>query len=262
MLWTLRHPCWASSSAIAASSRRTCAKRAARPSCRCWSRKASTPSALTPEDTKYGSVETHARRGEVRRPVQAAPRRDRRHPGHAAQLRRRDAPSPTRIRWAGLDVPVLVHAFPDDADQDDDRRPPRLLLRQDVGLQQPAPVRHQVLADRAAHGRPGQRELPRRPARLRRHLPRGARPAQARASASIGARPAAFNTVRFSEKLLERAGISVETLDLSEVFGRAATPGRRRRRGQGASSSRSRPTSPTQRHARRGAGPRWRSSAW
>jgi L-fucose isomerase-like protein len=38
----------------------------------------------------------------------------------------------------------------------------------------------------------------------------------------IGARPAAFNTVRFSEKLLERAGISVETLDLSDVYGRAA----------------------------------------
>jgi L-fucose isomerase-like protein len=38
----------------------------------------------------------------------------------------------------------------------------------------------------------------------------------------LGARPAAFNTVRFSEKLFERAGISVETLDLSEVLGRAA----------------------------------------
>ncbi|HEX3472762.1 MAG TPA: fucose isomerase, partial [Silvibacterium sp.] len=37
---------------------------------------------------------------------------------------------------------------------------------------------------------------------------------------SIGARPAAFNTVRYSEKLLERAGISVEPLDLSEVLGR------------------------------------------
>jgi len=37
---------------------------------------------------------------------------------------------------------------------------------------------------------------------------------------ALGARPAAFNTVRFSEKLLERAGITVETLDLSEVFGR------------------------------------------
>ncbi|HEY6769322.1 MAG TPA: L-fucose/L-arabinose isomerase family protein [Candidatus Sulfotelmatobacter sp.] len=37
---------------------------------------------------------------------------------------------------------------------------------------------------------------------------------------SIGARPTAFNTVRYSEKLLERYGISTETLDLSEVFGR------------------------------------------
>jgi L-fucose isomerase-like protein len=36
----------------------------------------------------------------------------------------------------------------------------------------------------------------------------------------MGARPAAFNTVRFSEKLLERAGITIETLDLSEVFGK------------------------------------------
>jgi L-fucose isomerase-like protein len=35
----------------------------------------------------------------------------------------------------------------------------------------------------------------------------------------IGARPAAFNTVRYSEKLLERAGITVEPLDLSELLG-------------------------------------------
>lgn len=37
---------------------------------------------------------------------------------------------------------------------------------------------------------------------------------------AIGARPAAFNTVRYSEKLLEANGISVETFDLSEVLGR------------------------------------------
>ena len=36
----------------------------------------------------------------------------------------------------------------------------------------------------------------------------------------IGARPANFTTVRFSEKLLEHSGISVETLDLSDVLGR------------------------------------------
>jgi L-fucose isomerase-like protein len=38
---------------------------------------------------------------------------------------------------------------------------------------------------------------------------------------ALGARPSAFNTMRFSEKLLEFAGVSVETLDLSEAFGRA-----------------------------------------
>src|SRR3954451_3210547 len=37
---------------------------------------------------------------------------------------------------------------------------------------------------------------------------------------AIGARPAAFNTVRYSEKILESNGISIETLDLSEVLGR------------------------------------------
>ncbi|HTP02369.1 MAG TPA: fucose isomerase [Anaerolineales bacterium] len=37
---------------------------------------------------------------------------------------------------------------------------------------------------------------------------------------SIGARPAAFNTVRYSEKLLEANGISIEPIDLSEILGR------------------------------------------
>ena len=36
---------------------------------------------------------------------------------------------------------------------------------------------------------------------------------------ALGARPTAFNTVRYSEKLLEGSGISVETLDLYELFG-------------------------------------------
>ena len=36
---------------------------------------------------------------------------------------------------------------------------------------------------------------------------------------AIGARPTAFNTVRYSEKILERNGISVITADLSEILG-------------------------------------------
>ena len=39
---------------------------------------------------------------------------------------------------------------------------------------------------------------------------------------AIGARPTAFNTVRYSEKLLQAYGISVTTVDLSEIFGDAA----------------------------------------
>jgi L-fucose isomerase-like protein len=39
---------------------------------------------------------------------------------------------------------------------------------------------------------------------------------------AVGARPNAFNTTRYSEKLLQSFGISVNTIDLSDVFGRAA----------------------------------------
>jgi L-fucose isomerase-like protein len=38
---------------------------------------------------------------------------------------------------------------------------------------------------------------------------------------AVGARPGAFNTVRYSEKILERHGISVTTVDLSEFLGTA-----------------------------------------
>ncbi|MBO9617516.1 MAG: L-fucose/L-arabinose isomerase family protein [Niabella sp.] len=38
---------------------------------------------------------------------------------------------------------------------------------------------------------------------------------------AVGARPTAFNTVRYSEKILQRNGISVTTVDLSEILGNA-----------------------------------------
>jgi L-fucose isomerase-like protein len=38
---------------------------------------------------------------------------------------------------------------------------------------------------------------------------------------AIGARPGGFNTVRYSEKILQRNGISVVTVDLSEILGHA-----------------------------------------
>jgi L-fucose isomerase-like protein len=42
---------------------------------------------------------------------------------------------------------------------------------------------------------------------------------------AVGARPNAFNTTRYSEKLLEASGISVCTIDLSELFGIASRMG-------------------------------------
>lgn len=38
---------------------------------------------------------------------------------------------------------------------------------------------------------------------------------------AVGARPGAFNTVRYSEKILQRHGITVTTIDLSEILGKA-----------------------------------------
>lgn len=39
---------------------------------------------------------------------------------------------------------------------------------------------------------------------------------------AIGARPSSFNTVRYSEKILQNAGITVMTVDLSEILGDSA----------------------------------------
>lgn len=39
--------------------------------------------------------------------------------------------------------------------------------------------------------------------------------------AMLGARPVAFNTVRYSEKILQKHGISVQTMDMSEIIARA-----------------------------------------
>jgi L-fucose isomerase-like protein len=124
------------------------------------------------------------------------------------------------IRWSDLNIPVLVHAFPDDV------KNMTILDRRDsfcgkmsacnnlkqYGIKFSLTSNHTVdpnsdLFDRDLH----------RFAAICR-IVRGLKNARIGA---IGARPAAFNTVRYSEKLLERAGISIETLDLSEVFGRA-----------------------------------------
>lgn len=122
------------------------------------------------------------------------------------------------LRWADLNVPVLVHAFPDDATKMtiEDRRDSfcgkisvcNNLRQYDIKFS--LTTLHTV--DPESEG--FRADLRRFVSTCR--VARGLRNARIGA---LGARPAAFNTVRYSEKLLERMGISVETLDLSEAFG-------------------------------------------
>ncbi len=125
------------------------------------------------------------------------------------------------LRMAGLEVPVLVHAFPDD--------PARMSLadRRDsfcgklsacnnltqygipyslTEMHTVAPQSDAFRADLAWFGA----------------VCRVVRGLSSARIGAIGARPAAFNTVRYSEKLLELSGISVEVIDLGEVMGRMA----------------------------------------
>lgn len=173
-----------------------------------------------PEDTEYGSVQSlsdarlcadlfKSRRDEIDGVLVTLPNfGDERSVANA-------------LRFADVNVPVLVHAFPDAVGQmSADHRRDSFCgkisvcnnLRQ-YGIAFSPTTLHTVDPDSASF-----REDLRRFAAVCR-VAKGMRRARL---GVLGARPAAFNTVRFSEKLLERAGITVETLDLSEAFGRIA----------------------------------------
>ncbi len=125
------------------------------------------------------------------------------------------------IRLSTLRVPILVQASPDDVDQFGlDRRRDAFCgkisvcnnLRQ-YGYRFTLTHDHTVSIESASF----QRDLTQFMQVCR--VVRGLRRARIGA---IGARPNAFNATRYSEKLLEQVGLSVNTIDLSEVFGRAA----------------------------------------
>ena len=121
------------------------------------------------------------------------------------------APSPTRCAWPISNVPVLIQATPD--------TPAKMTIRDRRDSfcgkmsacnnlkQYGIPYSLTTLHTEA----PGFRRVSRKDLRLvRRRLPRRHGLRHLRIGA-IGARPAAFNTVRYSEKILEASGISVET---------------------------------------------------
>src|SRR5919106_1854369 len=122
------------------------------------------------------------------------------------------------IRWADLGVPVLVHAFADEGGRMTiEHRRDSFCGKMSVcnNLRQYGIPYSLTTLHTSSPSHVSFREDLRRFAATCRVL-RALRHARIGA---IGARPAAFNTVRYSEKLLEQTGISVETLDLSEMLG-------------------------------------------
>ncbi|MBN1287852.1 MAG: L-fucose/L-arabinose isomerase family protein [Anaerolineae bacterium] len=124
------------------------------------------------------------------------------------------------LRFSGLNVPVLIQAYPDEVGKMDiaNRRDSfcgKLSVCNNLhqyGIPYSLTRKHTVRPDSDGF----RADLDRFGAICR--VAGGLRRAR---FGMLGARTTAFNTVRFSEKLLERAGISVETLDLSEAIGRA-----------------------------------------
>jgi L-fucose isomerase-like protein len=176
--------------------------------------------AISPEETPYGSVESLE---EARKLAQLFKTHADEIDGVLLTLPNfgDERAIANTLRWSGLDVPVLIHAYPDDAKNMTikDRRDSFCgkmsacnNLRQ-YGIKYTLTSLHTVDPESESF----RSDLRKFAATCR--VVRGLRGARIGA---LGARPTAFNTVRYSEKLLENAGISVETLDLSEAFGRAA----------------------------------------
>src|SRR5512136_2463461 len=125
------------------------------------------------------------------------------------------------IQLAGLNVPVLVQAYPDELDRlNVERRRDAFCGKISVcnNLYQ-YNIKYSLTALHTVH--PSDESFKNdlrkfiavcRTVNRLRHARLGA----------IGARPNAFNTTRFSEKLLQAYGLSVSTIDLSEILGAAA----------------------------------------
>ena len=125
------------------------------------------------------------------------------------------------IKFSGLNVPILVQAYPDDLSTFDvsNRRDAFCgkisvcnNLRQ-YGYEFSLTDIHTVSPSSAEF----KQDLTRFSGVCR--VVRGLRSARLGA---VGARPNAFNTVRYSEKLLQESGITVLTADLSELLGDAS----------------------------------------
>jgi L-fucose isomerase-like protein len=174
--------------------------------------------ALTPEDTEYGSVESLS---DARKCADLFKKHREKIDGIVVTLPNfgDERGIANTLRFADLNVPVLVQATPDDVTK------MSLEFRRDsfcgkmsvcnnlkqYGIPFSLTEQHTIDPESDAF----KKDLGKFVSVCR--VVSGMRGAR---FGVLGARPAAFNTVRFSEKLMERAGLTVETLDLSEALGR------------------------------------------
>lgn len=177
------------------------------------------PICLTPEQTKFGTVETFA---DSRACAELFRKHADRIDGILVTLPNfgDERGVSNAIRMSGLDVPVLVHAYPDELKKF------AIGHRRDgfcgkfsvcSNLKQynipfTLTTKHTVWPDSASF----RNDLQRFGGTCR--VVRGLRNSR---FGAIGVRPAPFNSVRYSEKLLEHAGITIDVLDLADVLGRA-----------------------------------------
>lgn len=175
---------------------------------------------LTPEQTKLGGVETYA---DARQCADLFRRRRDAIDGVLVCLPNfgDEKGVADTLKLAALNVPVLVQGYPDDLNALGVARRRDAFcgkisvcnnLKQ-AGIPFSLTARHVV----HPHDASFKTDLARFVAVCR--TVRGLRGAR---FGAVGARPGAFNTVRYSEKILEKYGISVTTVDLSEILGRAA----------------------------------------
>ncbi|MFO1449332.1 MAG: L-fucose/L-arabinose isomerase family protein [Opitutaceae bacterium] len=175
---------------------------------------------LDPSETKLGGVETHA---EARRCADLFRRNRDRIDGVWVVLPNfgDEKGVADTLKLSELRVPVLVQGYPDDLDRLD------VIRRRDAfcgkisvcnNLRQ-AGIPFSLTRRHVVHPHDAEFRADLRSFVAVCRVVRGLR--QVRIGA-VGARPGAFNTVRYSEKILERNGISVTTVDLSEILGQAA----------------------------------------
>ena len=124
------------------------------------------------------------------------------------------------LKLASLDVPVLVQAYPDDLDMFGVER------RRDAFCGKISACNNLrqygiPYSLTRLHTEPVRSEEFRADIREFIAVCRVVRGLRRARIGAVGARPNAFNTTRYSEKLLQQAGISVSTIDLSDIFGRA-----------------------------------------